>query len=79
MVHRTGLSFEAEQRYHDDTAVLTTTLTTPDAVVELTDFFAMRSGADLTEIVPSGRGQLVRIARVISGSVDLDIRFSPSG
>jgi GH15 family glucan-1,4-alpha-glucosidase len=69
--------FEAEQRYHDDTAVLTTTLTTPDAVVELTDFFAMRSGADLTEIVPSGHGQLVRIARVISGSVDLDIRFSP--
>ncbi|MGB3483238.1 MAG: glycoside hydrolase family 15 protein [Mycobacterium sp.] len=65
------------QRYHDDTAILTTTLTGSDGIVEVTDFFAMRSGADLSEIVPAGRGQLIRIARVVEGSVDLKIHFQP--
>lgn len=66
-----------EQRYDDDTAVLTTTLVGDGGVVEITDFLAMRAGADLREIVPSGRSQLVRIARVVSGTVDLRIRFRP--
>ncbi|CAN3126860.1 glycoside hydrolase family 15 protein [Mycobacterium sp. smrl_JER01] len=66
-----------EQRYSDDTAILTTTLRGAGGVVEVTDFLALRAGADLTEIVPSARGQFVRIARVVSGAVTLRVRFAP--
>lgn len=66
-----------EQRYADDTAVLTTTLAADAGVVEVTDFLALRSGADLTEIASSGRSQFVRLARVITGTVTLTIRFAP--
>ena len=71
-----GLS-GGEQRYADDTAMLITTLSGDGGVVEVTDFHAMRAGADLTEIAPGARNQLVRIARVVSGTVDLQIRFAP--
>ncbi|MGB3356663.1 MAG: trehalase-like domain-containing protein [Mycobacterium sp.] len=67
-----------EQRYADDTAVLTTTLAGDGGVVEVTDFLALRSGADLTEIAASGRSQLVRLARVAAGTVTLRIRFAPA-
>ncbi|NVN53129.1 glycoside hydrolase family 15 protein [Mycolicibacterium hippocampi] len=66
-----------EQRYADDTAVLTTTLAGDGGVVEVTDFLALRSGADLTEIAASGRSQFVRLARVVAGTVTLTIRFAP--
>lgn len=66
-----------EQRYETDTAILTTTLTSESGIVEVTDFFAMRSGADLHEVTATGRQQLVRIARVVAGTVELLIRFHP--
>ena len=66
-----------EQRYVDDTAVLTTTLAGESGMVEVTDFLALRSGADLTEIAAAGRSQFVRLARVVAGTVTLRIRFAP--
>ena len=66
-----------EQRYADDTAIVTTTLTGDGGVVEITDFMALRSGADLTEVAPASRGQFVRVARVVAGTVRLCVRFTP--
>ncbi|OFJ51785.1 glycoside hydrolase family 15 protein [Mycolicibacterium grossiae] len=71
-----GLS-GGEQRYVDDTAVVITTLSGAGGTVEVTDFQALRSGADLTELGTAARGQLVRVARVVSGSVRLRIAFTP--
>lgn len=68
-----------EQRYADDTAVLTTTLAAESGIVEVTDFLALRSGADLTEIASVSRSQFVRLARVVAGTVELQIRFNPRG
>ncbi|GGF95137.1 glucoamylase [Rhodococcoides trifolii] len=66
-----------EQRYHDDTAVLTTTLDGPAGTVEVTDAMTLRSGADLTELASASRGELVRIARVTRGTVELVVRLAP--
>ncbi|MCV7151390.1 glycoside hydrolase family 15 protein [Mycolicibacterium pyrenivorans] len=66
-----------EQRYADDTAVLTTTLTADGGVVEVTDFLALRTGADLAEIAPATRSQFVRLVRVVAGTVELQIEFAP--
>jgi GH15 family glucan-1,4-alpha-glucosidase len=63
------------QRYLEDTGVLVTELACPDGVVELTDCLALRSGADLAELVPAGRAELLRVARVLSGTVDLAVRL----
>jgi GH15 family glucan-1,4-alpha-glucosidase len=51
---------EARQRYEPDTGVLVTELRSPAGVVRLTDALALRSGADLTDDVPGGRGELVQ-------------------
>jgi GH15 family glucan-1,4-alpha-glucosidase len=55
---------EARQRYEPDTGVLITELRSPTGLVRLTDALALRSGADLTDDVPGGRGELVRSAVV---------------
>ena len=65
------------QRYLDDTGVLVTELAGPDGLVELTDCLTLRSGADLSELAPPGRGELLRVARVLSGTVDLEVRLRP--
>ena len=62
---------EARQRYEPDTGVLVTELRSPTGLVRLTDALALRSGADLTDDVPGGRGELVRSAVVLDGSVRL--------
>ena len=64
---------EARQRYEPDTGVLVTELRTADGVVRLTDALALRPGADLTDDVPAGRGELVRSAVVVQGSVRLQV------
>lgn len=69
----------AEQRYLDESNVLVTELAGPDGVVELTDCLTLRSGADLSELVPAGRGELLRVARVVGGTVELDVRLTPRG
>src|SRR5215468_2340527 len=70
---------EARQRYEPDTGVLVTELRSPTGVVRLTDALALRSGADLTDDVPGGRGELVRSAVVLDGSVRLRIELEPRG
>ena len=70
---------EARQRYEPDTGVLVTEMRTPDGVVRLTDALALRPGADLTDDVPAGRGELVRSAVVLHGSVRLSVDLEPRG
>ncbi|MEI4273750.1 glycoside hydrolase family 15 protein [Klenkia sp. LSe6-5] len=67
----------ADQRYLDDTGVLLTELHGPDGVVEITDCLTLRAGADLTELVPAGRSELLRLARVVSGTAELTVRLRP--
>jgi GH15 family glucan-1,4-alpha-glucosidase len=68
---------EAGQRYLEDTGVLVTELRGPEGLLELTDCMTLRSGADLGELVASGRGELLRVARVVSGTVEVDVRLAP--
>src|SRR5215472_4436228 len=70
---------EARQRYEPDTGVLVTELRTAAGVVRLTDALALRPGADLTDDVPAGRGELVRSAVVLDGSVQLRVDLEPWG
>lgn len=68
---------ESRQRYRPDTGVLVTELATADGLLELTDCLPLRSGADLAEPVPAGRGEVLRSARVLHGTVDVDVRLRP--
>jgi GH15 family glucan-1,4-alpha-glucosidase len=70
---------EARQCYEPDTGVLVTELRSPTGLVRLTDALALRSGADLTDDVPGGRGELVRSAVVLDGSVRLRVELEPRG
>lgn len=67
----------AGQRYVEDTGVLQTTLRGPDGTAVVTDLLTLRSGADLSEIAPSGRGELLRIVEVPAGSVRLRVVARP--
>ena len=70
---------EARQRYTPDTGVLVTELRSATGVVRLTDALALRPGADLTDDVPAGRGELVRSAVVVQGSARLHVSLEPWG
>ena len=70
---------EARQRYTPDTGVLVTELRSATGVVRLTDALALRPGADLTDDVPAGRGELVRSAVVVQGSARLHLSLEPWG
>jgi alpha,alpha-trehalase len=70
---------EARQRYEPDTGVLVTELRSPTGLVRLTDALALRSGADLTDDVPGGRGELVRSVVVLDGNVRLRVELEPRG
>ena len=70
---------EARHRYEPDTGVLVTELRCATGTVRLTDALALRPGADLTDDVPSGRGELVRSAVVLHGSVRLRVDLEPWG
>lgn len=67
----------AAQHYLPDTGVLVTELQGPDGRLELTDCMTLRAGADLGEQVPAGRGELLRLARAVSGTVEVDVRLTP--
>lgn len=69
----------SRQRYQPDTGVLVTDLRGPDGLVRVTDALALRAGADLGEPVSAARGELVRRAQVLDGSVDLQVRVMPRG
>ncbi|MFD0577299.1 glycoside hydrolase family 15 protein [Dactylosporangium darangshiense] len=70
---------EARQRYQPDTGVLETELRTGTGLVRLTDAMALRSGADLTDDTPADRGELVRLAEVLDGTVALQVSVRPRG
>src|SRR5262245_881008 len=68
---------EARQWYQPDTGVLVTELRCPTGLVRLTDALALRSGADLTDDLSAGRGELVRSATVVDGNVRLRVELEP--
>ena len=70
---------EARQRYEPDTAVLVTELRSPNGVVAVTDALALRPGAVLSDDAPAGRGELIRSAVVLDGSVRLRVELDPRG
>ena len=69
----------ARQLYEPDTGVLITELRTDTGVVQVTDALALRSGADLSDDVAANRGELVRSAVVLTGSVRLRVNVQPRG
>jgi GH15 family glucan-1,4-alpha-glucosidase len=69
----------ARQRYVPDSAVLTTEITCATGVIRLTDAFAIRPGADLTDDSSAGRAELIRSATVVDGTVDLVVDLQPRG
>ncbi|WP_346620684.1 glycoside hydrolase family 15 protein [Blastococcus montanus] len=76
--HVTPVGLQASaQRYLEDTGVLVTELEGPDGRLELTDCMTLRSGSDLAEQVPPGRGELLRMATVVSGTVEVTVRLAP--
>ncbi|MCZ2858905.1 glycoside hydrolase family 15 protein [Blastococcus sp. VKM Ac-2987] len=68
---------ESAQRYLPDTGILVTEMQGAGGRLELTDCLTLRSGADLAEPVPSGRGELLRLARAVGGTVDVEVRLAP--
>ncbi|MCM3297949.1 glycoside hydrolase family 15 protein [Streptomyces pseudogriseolus] len=70
---------EARQRYEADTGVLHTELRSDTGTVRVTDAMVLRSGADLSDDAPSGRGELVRSVTVLEGSVRLAVELEPRG
>src|SRR5262245_51368435 len=70
---------EARQRYEQDTGVLVTELRCATGLVRVTDAMAVRSGTDLTDDAPAGRGELVRSAIVLDGHVRLRVDLEPRG
>ncbi|MEU6791127.1 glycoside hydrolase family 15 protein [Nonomuraea wenchangensis] len=70
---------EARQRYEPDTAVLVTELRGPTGLVRITDALALRAGADLSDDAGAGRGELIRSAAVVHGTVRLRAELEPRG
>jgi alpha,alpha-trehalase len=70
---------EARQHYEPDTGVLVTEMRSATGVVRLTDALALRAGADISDDVPGGRGELVRSAVVLDGSARLRVDLEPRG
>jgi GH15 family glucan-1,4-alpha-glucosidase len=68
---------ESRQWYEPDTAILHTELRSPSGLVRLTDAMTLQPGADLSEDVHAGRGELVRSVRVLDGPVRLRVDVQP--
>jgi GH15 family glucan-1,4-alpha-glucosidase len=66
----------ARQRYEPDTAVLVTEMRSPTGLLRVTDALVIRPG-DLSEEQTAARGELVRSAVVLEGSVDLEVELRP--
>jgi GH15 family glucan-1,4-alpha-glucosidase len=69
---------EARHHYQPDTGVLVTELRSPTGLVRLTDALALRAGADLTDDVPGGRGELVRSVAVWTGTCGSGSSWNPA-
>ncbi|MDQ4131520.1 MAG: DUF5911 domain-containing protein, partial [Actinomycetota bacterium] len=70
---------EARQRYEPDSGVLVTELRGPSGLVRVTDCLTLRSGADLAEDIPAGRGELLRSVVALEGTVSLRVEIEPRG
>ncbi len=70
---------EARQRYEPDSGVLTTELRAPSGLLRISDCLTLRAGADLTEDVAVGRGELLRSLAVLEGSLLLHVDLQPRG
>lgn len=70
---------EARQYYEPDTGVLVTEMRSSSGVIRVTDCLALRRGADLCEAGAAGRSELVRLVRVLDGSVRLRVHIEPRG
>lgn len=70
---------EARQRYEPDTAVLVTEVRTATGLVRITDALPLRSGADLTDDAPAGRGELVRSVTAVDGEATIEMAVDPRG
>ena len=68
---------ESAQRYLPDTGILVTELQGAEGRLELTDCMTLRSGSDLGEQVPPGRGELLRLARAVGGRTTVDVHLAP--
>ena len=69
----------SRQFYEGDSGVLVTELRAPGALVRLTDAMPLRSGADLDEDAPAGRGELLRLVEVVEGTTRVRISIVPRG
>jgi GH15 family glucan-1,4-alpha-glucosidase len=70
---------ESRQRYEPEGAGLVTDMRGPSGLLRMNDALTLRSGADLTEDVPAGRGELPRSAAVLGGRVRLRGEITPRG
>ncbi|WP_106399820.1 glycoside hydrolase family 15 protein [Actinocorallia populi] len=70
---------EARQYYEPDTAVLVTELRSSTGLVRITDALVLHAGADLSDDAGASRGELVRSARVLDGTVRLRAELAPRG
>ena len=68
---------ESRQFYEPDSGVLVTEMRGRSGLIRLTDALTLRSGADLTEDTPAGRGELLRSIQVLTGCVRLRIEVVP--
>jgi GH15 family glucan-1,4-alpha-glucosidase len=69
----------SRQFYEGDSGVLVIELRAGRAFVRLIDALTLRSGADLDEDAPAGRGELLRLVEVIEGPVAIRITVAPRG
>ncbi|HEX2148986.1 MAG TPA: glycoside hydrolase family 15 protein [Actinomycetota bacterium] len=69
----------ARQHYEPDTAVLITELRSATGVVRVVDCLTLRAGADLSEDISAGRGELLRSVTVTEGKVRLLVAVEPRG
>jgi GH15 family glucan-1,4-alpha-glucosidase len=69
----------ARQAYEPDSGVVSTEMRSPSGLVRITDFLALRSGADLAEDAAAGRSELVRLVEGLEGVVRLRIAVEPRG
>ncbi|WP_437563188.1 glycoside hydrolase family 15 protein [Sorangium sp. So ce542] len=67
------------QRYIEDTGILVTEMQGPTGLLRVTDALTLRAGADLAEDAPAGRAELLRLAEVVEGTVEVRIDVAPYG
>lgn len=69
----------SRQFYEPDSGVLVTEMRSPSGLIQITDALLFHAGADLTEDTPAGRGELLRLVRVLQGLVRVRIAVEPRG